>query len=309
MTVSRLVCSINGRKPTTIGQHRVPLPETIDDEYLLEHGIGSQPSSIPSVHEAFNITACIFEIIDDAPPNAATTEALRFPELTQALQLNEKVDKIQDTLPQHLRYGVAPTTGFPRSETFQIQSEMILIRHATSLGHRRQHRSFADILLNRILHVRLVILRPCILAAARQRFLSPPTASSLNRTEILLGMEVSTICIRAAVEVIDMLSANITSPSRVPSCVALFVTLSAATVLVAASLVPGLGVSLDEKLHEERLARAIVILDTYCLAEFALNAKNQLLGFIETARNATTRSNIGELLPRSFSYATHEATH
>jgi hypothetical protein len=103
-----------------------------------------------------------------------------------------------------------------------------------------------NISLDRILHLRLVLLRPNVLAAARHSLISSVSLLPASRIENTLRIEVSKIPVQAAVSAVDVLHENLHSASRMMSSNAVFVTLSAATVIVAASLVSDLNVSLDD---------------------------------------------------------------
>lgn len=158
----------------------------------------------------------------------------------------------------------------------------------------------------RILHLRLVLLRPNVLAAARQSLLTPipgPPPSRTERTlQTTLRTEASTICVRAAISAISMLHANLRSPSRIFSSSVVFVTFSAATVIVAASLVPELGVSLDDGTgpYRDAIANAFQVLGEHqWQIEGAPKAKHQLEKFLETVNEEKRRRNGGEFVPLS----------
>lgn len=152
----------------------------------------------------------------------------------------------------------------------------------------------------RVLHLRLVLLRPNILSAARQSLLSSSPSPPLSRTEIALRTEVSTLCVEAANSAICMLHADLRSVSRIISSNAVFVTLSAATVVVAASLVL-LDVSSESQdgLYTSAITKALHVLEEHqWQVEEALAARNQLERFLETVNQAKRYRCGGEFLPR-----------
>lgn len=173
--------------------------------------------------------------------------------------------------------------------------------------------------MSRILHSRLILLRPNVLAAARQTLkvsmaAAPPDSGpqpSASRTETALRAEVSALCIQTAVSAIEMLHENLCSASRILSSNAAFVTLSAATVIIAASLVPELQVSLEQEEEEERreggdggggrcfygdaVAKAILVLEEHRWQfEGAAAARGQLEKFLATIIRAKRMRRAGE---------------
>ena len=110
-----------------------------------------------------------------------------------------------------------------------------------------------------------------------------------SRTETALRAELSNIGVQAAVDAIQNLHADLGSATRLFSSPAVYVTLSAATVIVAASLVPELEVAIDgpDKTYENAINQALKVLDGHQWQnEGASGAKEQLKRFIETAEQA-----------------------
>ena len=154
--------------------------------------------------------------------------------------------------------------------------------------------------LYRIVHLRLVLLRPNILAAARHALMSSVPDQPTSRTGIALWTEVSTICVQAAVSAITMLHRNLRSASRIFSSNAVFVTLSAATVIAAASLLPELDVSIDGDCgpYADVIVQALEVLEEHqWQVEGAPEAKSQLQNFLRTVNEARKRKNGGKLAP------------
>jgi hypothetical protein len=127
------------------------------------------------------------------------------------------------------------------------------------------------------------------MAAARQAITSYVPTSPPSRTEIALGTEVSMVCIQAGLSAIQMLHRNLQSTSRIFSTNAVFVTLSAATILVAASLVPELNVNLDDddSPYGDAVEKAFQVLDKHMWqVEGARGARDQLKQFLNMADQA-----------------------
>jgi hypothetical protein len=106
-----------------------PLPEMIDDEYLLEEGVGIQPLGTPSLLDALAISVRIFNIVAEAREVNLTsfTGELKMPELTRIIQLEEKLNDIEADLPPHLRYD-SNMGDAPRDKVLRFQAEVTNLR-------------------------------------------------------------------------------------------------------------------------------------------------------------------------------------
>ncbi|KAK9420155.1 putative Zn(2)-C6 fungal-type domain-containing protein [Seiridium unicorne] len=227
----------------------------------------------PGEVDAFVVTCKLFEVMVEAytVDYGSSTQSYGLLELSEVLQLNEKIDKIEDSLPPHLRPDVNFELYIPRDEIFTLQADAIMIR---------------------ILHLHLLLLRPTILAAARQSLMLSTSSPPPKRMERAVREEVSAVCIQGAISVINILHMNLHSQSQIMGSIALFVTLLAATVIVAASLVPGLEVSLDDggSPYRETVTKALVVLEEHrSQVEGMPGAKEQLEKFIETANLARSQ--------------------
>ncbi|KAI8632439.1 putative transcriptional regulatory protein [Xylariaceae sp. FL1651] len=277
LTLERLISSIFGRKTMINTDSVVPLPAKIDDEYLREDGLGIQPADTPSILDAFIVSISIFEVIASAQKinYNSLTQGLRLPELTEVLQLNEKVDQIEKSLPSYLKYSSDAKPLTPRDQVLRLQAEGVMTR---------------------LLHLRLVLLRPNVLSAARQSLLNPVSKSCHLGTqsvlESTLRTEVSNICVHAAISTIDALHTNLRFNSRMISSIAVFMTLSAATIVIAASLVPELAVNLEDSTgpYTDAVAKAFQVLDGHMWQiEGAPRAKDLLEKFLETVNRENKR--------------------
>ncbi len=273
----------------------VALPEVIDDEYLKEDGIGNQPVGCFSIQHAFVVTINVFNILEGALKlkHGPFSHVISLPELTEVLQLNEKINQIEAKLPPQLRWDDHAKMDTPRDLVLKLQSEAISTRYGMNTLFYLKAFKFASntngVSLPRLHHLRLVLLRPNVLTSARQSLLPSYPSLPLSRTETILHTELSTTCVEAAVSAIFMLYANLNSASRIFSSNAVFVTLSAATVIVAASLIPKLDVSLGDSCgpYADVITKAFKVLDEHqWQVEGAPEAKDQLEKFLETVNQA-----------------------
>ncbi|KAI7762817.1 hypothetical protein LZL87_008258 [Fusarium oxysporum] len=242
----------------------------IDDEYLLEEGEGIQPMNKPSLLDALTVSIKVFNIIAEAREVNVTsfTGELQMPELIRILQLNEKLHKIETELPDHLKYETNRKKGTTRERVLMLQAEVVNIR---------------------ILYVRLLLFRTNILATARQQLIHQNPIPPQSQIEAALRNEIALACVQSALSALNILHTNLQSSSKIIRANALFVTLSAATVLIAASVVPSISCNLDDPLsiHAVGIVQAFVILDSHeALVEGAAETKHKLQQFLQTAKNA-----------------------
>lgn len=108
----------------------VPLPGLIDDEYLSMDSTGTQPVGLPSVIHAFIVTINIFEVLEGARKvnHGSFSHGLRLPELTEVLLLNERINRIEATLPSYLRWDNDSKPDTARGLVLKLQAEAILTR-------------------------------------------------------------------------------------------------------------------------------------------------------------------------------------
>ncbi|RYC60288.1 hypothetical protein CHU98_g5905 [Xylaria longipes] len=276
LALERLYSSACGLKTTVEINCAVPLPAAIDDEYLVEEGTGTQPAGTPSIIEASLVTIKIFQVLEDVRKlkYRPAEQHVDLHELTQVLQLNGQIDKIEGSLPPHLKAGTVEIPSTPRAEVLRLQAEGVTTR---------------------ILYARLVLLRPYVLSAARQSLLTPIAEDSLsqspNSLHSMIRTEIAKICVQAAMSAISILHTNLRLKSRIFSCLVVFMTLSAATVVIAASLISELGVSLDDVgPNNTVLAQAFEVLDEHMWqVEGGKSVKVRVERFLETVRRENKR--------------------
>ncbi|KAI0190618.1 putative transcriptional regulatory protein [Xylaria flabelliformis] len=276
LTLDRLYSSVFGLKTMVEVDCTVPFPSNIDDEYLKEEGIGTQPIGTPSIIEACLVSINIFQVIEDARKlkPCFSEQDIDLNELTQVLQLNGQIDKIEGSLPPHLKTCVIGTPSTPRDQVLRLQAEGVMTR---------------------MLYARLFLLRPYVLSAARRSLLNSATDDSLSQAPSSLHStirtEISKTCVQAATSAISTLHTNLRFKSRIFSCNAMFITLAAATVVIAASLVSELGISLDDVgPYNTTLTQAFKVLDEHMWQiEGGKNVKNRLARFLEIVRRENKR--------------------
>ncbi|KAL5625776.1 hypothetical protein FOBRF1_000119 [Fusarium oxysporum] len=270
LTMQRLTSSLFGWNSVIMYENACPLPQMIDDEYLLEEGEGIQPMNKPSLLDALTVSIKVFNIIAEAREVNVTSFAreLQMPELIRILQLNEKLHKIEAELPDHLKYETNRKKDTTRERVLMLQAEVVNIR---------------------ILYVRLLLFRANLLATARQQLIHQNLTPPQSQIEVALRNEIAFVCVQSALSALNILHTNLQSPSKIISANALFVTLSAATVLIAASVVPAISCNLDDPLsaHAVGIVQAFGILDSHePLVEGAAETKDKLQQFLQTAKNA-----------------------
>lgn len=121
-----------------------PLPQIIDDEYLLEEGEGCQPAATPSLLDALAVSMKIFDVVAGAREvNAASfSRALQMPELIRILQLNEHLTEIEESLPEHLTYKNWQEPSSAREKVLHYQAEVVNLRWYTMMALYRFSRTY-----------------------------------------------------------------------------------------------------------------------------------------------------------------------
>ncbi|KAI1287727.1 putative transcriptional regulatory protein [Xylaria venustula] len=276
MVLERLYCSVFGLQTMVTNDFSVPLPANIDDEYLKEEGIGFQPVGRPSIIEATLVTINIFQVIEDARKlkYRSADQDVDLHELTQVLELNEKVDEIERSLPHHLKASTIESPNTLRDQVLRLQAEGIMTR---------------------ILYSRLVLLRPYVLSAARRSLLNPPRADTFPQLpesiHSTIRTEISKICVQAATSAISTLHTNLRFKSRIFSCNAVSMTLNATAVVIGASLISELGINIDDVgPHKTALAQAFTVLEEHVWQiEGGTKIIERLTKFLETVHRENSR--------------------
>ncbi|KAL1599459.1 hypothetical protein SLS60_007262 [Paraconiothyrium brasiliense] len=245
----------------------IPLPAALDDTQPLENENESHTTDVPSVLEAFNISVKIFQVLDEARNmnGEAINKSFGLSELAETLQLNEKLDAIERNLPAHLKPNKSMSEDTPRARMFKLQAESVMLR---------------------ILNVRSILLRPPVLAAARMSFSSPSATETVSSAETTLRHTVSALSVATAVSAISMLHDNLQSPYRIMSSSVVFMVLSAATLIIAASLVPEFEVSIEPSTkYRDTITMAFEVLEGHqWQIENARGARKQLESFIDIVK-------------------------
>ncbi|KAF4423119.1 Zn(2)-C6 fungal-type DNA-binding domain [Fusarium acutatum] len=154
LTMQRLMSALFGWNSVLIHDNTCPLPQMIDDEYLLEEGEGCQPAATPSLLSALEVSMKIFDVVAGAREvNAASfSRALQMPELIRILQLNERLTEIEDNLPEHLKYKNRQGASSARERVLHFQAEAPL-RQVTSPAHKSSSSSPAGVGTSRSKHL------------------------------------------------------------------------------------------------------------------------------------------------------------
>ncbi|KAG7418922.1 hypothetical protein Forpe1208_v002109 [Fusarium oxysporum f. sp. rapae] len=127
--MQRLTSSLFGWNSVIMYDNTCPLPQMIDDEYLLKEGEGIQPMNKPSLLDALTVSIKVFIIAEAQEVNVTSfTGELQMPELIRILQLNEKLHKIETELPDHLKYETNRKKDTTRERVLMLQAEVVNIR-------------------------------------------------------------------------------------------------------------------------------------------------------------------------------------
>lgn len=119
---------------------RVPLPITIDDEYLLEIGEGTQPPGSPCRLGLFVYTIRLLEILDEVLKSFYAQDAqeqvmdidnqTKMPllDLDEMLRLNSQLDLFLDGLPDYLTIQGTSTDSDVQQDNTLLQPRILYCR-------------------------------------------------------------------------------------------------------------------------------------------------------------------------------------
>ncbi|KAG5655362.1 hypothetical protein KAF25_006865 [Fusarium avenaceum] len=280
LTMQRLMSSLFGWSSVVMHDNTCPLPEMIDDEYLLDEGAGIQSPGRPCLLDALAIGVRIFSVVAEAREVNLTsfTGEAKMSELTSLIELDGKLNNIEADLPHHLKYD-SKMGDTPRDKVLRFQAEVTNLR---------------------IIYVRLLLLRPSLLATARQllTYREPEPVIQQSRIEVTLRNETFQICVHNALLALHILHTNLQSSAKIISANALHVTLSATTVLISSSIIPSIGGNLEDVTspHALGVMKAFEILEGHePRVEGAAETRSKLQQFLETVKNATRIQQGGKL--------------
>ncbi|OLN85697.1 putative transcriptional regulatory protein C1F7.11c 4 [Colletotrichum chlorophyti] len=245
LTLDRLTATTFGRPVLISRSYSVPAPAAIDDEYLSEATEGVQPPDRPSYLVFFNESLALFDVLNGilAKFYSDGDYALerRAESLNDMLQLSSKLDDLSSTFPEYLREDVDLTALDEELRgCLQMQS---------------------NILKSRVLWIRLLLLRPLLLAEARQGSRTRemiPGSSTLRES---LAHSANTLCVATAHEVLKEMYEKLGSVRQNSPWHVLLFTFAAASTLVVATLCPKLHVSFETEPGKTSWDRALRIFD------------------------------------------------
>ncbi|SCO78388.1 uncharacterized protein FRV6_02601 [Fusarium oxysporum] len=203
---------------------RVPLPITIDDEYLLEIGEGTQPPGSPCRLGMFVYTIRLLEILDEVLKSFYAQDAqeqvmdidnqTKMPllDLDEMLRLNSQLDVFVDGLPDYLTLQGTSTDS-------DVQQDNTLLQ--------------PRILYCRFLYTRLLLLRPLTLPA---EFSATIGSSHHKDFDEAVVKEMTQECQETAHKLILVLHQGLGTVYRCSAWWSVYFTFGAATVLQASIL-------------------------------------------------------------------------
>ncbi|KAF6832159.1 transcriptional regulatory protein [Colletotrichum musicola] len=295
LTLDRLTATTFGRPVLISRPNSIPVPATIDDEYLSETVEGEQPRNRPSYLVFFVHSLELFDVLgdvlakfyEDADDHTAGELSQS---LSDVLRLSSRLDDISDSFPPYTR------------------EEACLTDYDDDLAACLQMQ--ANILKSRVLWIRLLLLRPLLLAEARRDGRSrndkglPDSSPTLQGS---LGRAANALCVDTAHAVLQEMYEKLGSVRQNSAWHVLLFTFAAASTLVVATLCPGLQVSFDtepartswdralrifdfNKKHVASAARGIEVLERFRASVVAVSEQDVRLGkhgiHIEKVREA-----------------------
>ncbi|KAM5369018.1 hypothetical protein ACJZ2D_009221 [Fusarium nematophilum] len=243
-------------RPTMISTPtEVPLPQMIDDDYLLEVGEGAQPSRLNSQIGAFVYSNKLFDILNDILGTFYTGKSTLFQrkhtcdwgfqDLETVLRFNRALNEFWHSLPRYLaNHGEAETSN--NSQEARV-----------ALG--------AKILYSRFLYIRIFLLRPILLLVA-QKSNNTQSRGDFNRDDGLEQQLASTacaLCVSTTQTLIAHISKNMDNSFWTSIAHKIHYAFSCAIVLVAARFCPISGVDFNSASLQSSWSQCIELFDHY----------------------------------------------
>ncbi|KAL7928363.1 hypothetical protein V8C35DRAFT_326004 [Trichoderma chlorosporum] len=253
-----------GWSRTILGPNLVPLPQIIDDEYLLEEGEGSQPADRPSRLEFFRhyrqMCDVPFEIAENIhmlgqSQSEYGSKSLLTKYISELPKYCLQLDEFLDGLPEHLQ----EVNEHVVDECFQIQGQILKTRSN---------------------YTKLTVLRPCLLASVSNRAIrSELCRAKTGNISLAMGLlnEINKLCVTTAQTILDKVHKNIHLIYRASTWHTLRVTFGSAIVLLTASLIPELDVNLDQEPNKTSWEQAIAIFEFYISCDISAQGGIQAL--------------------------------
>jgi hypothetical protein len=280
--------AVFGRLSLIPGESNVPKPLAIDDKYLESQGnhTGSQPYGIPSALSCFVCCTELFQALRDAvelcantadPSKYSSESALVFSRLTQMLDLNNRLNDFEKSLPPYLK----------SDEISRLRIKGV---------DKRQLRLQAEIIDGFILGVRLVALRPALVDSARRATARP--AGSTSKSLEMLRNELSQTCIDNAAKSIELFHVSMKRGPHLLGSLAVIIIFAATTVIISAPLCPHLelGGGRNKDYRQNLISMGLEILEEqrWC-APAAQIALERLKSFQDIVDGAIKPSKEGKL--------------
>lgn len=208
--LDRLLSMTFGRPSMIEKQIDVPVPALVDDEFLRDRGTGVQSAGVPSRLGMFVSSSPLLELLEEIlerfyrhgtsvkgqSGSPDTTDLV-----TPVLVLNRKLDDFAETIPEYLRVFDKGGTPGRTEDHVQLQQQVLFNRYVccATVAPRKLT------LPTRFLYVRLLSLRPILLAATK-RSSRPSTKHSLDDDVI---RSCCSRCVSTASQLVDGIHANI----------------------------------------------------------------------------------------------------
>ncbi|KZL77221.1 transcriptional regulatory protein [Colletotrichum tofieldiae] len=245
LTLDRLTATTFGRPVLLSRQYSVPVPATVDDEHLSEIIEGAQPFERPSYLVFFVQSLALFDVLNEILATFYSDGDYvlerRAECLNNVLQLSSKLDALSDSFPDYLREG-ADLTKFDDELRGCLQMQ-------------------ANILKSRLLWIRLLLLRPLLLAEAQQSGYSRPSKPDSSTLRESFGHTANMLCVETAHSVLQEMYEKLGSVRQNSAWHVLLFTFAAASTLVVATLCADLKVNFDTEPAKTSWDRALRIFD------------------------------------------------
>ncbi|KUJ08915.1 uncharacterized protein LY89DRAFT_599295 [Mollisia scopiformis] len=214
--------------PTMVAQAKssTAIPAMIDDDFLLEYGIGTQPSQLPSRMALFVYSLRLFDILDEIlttcypirPSTSSQPDDQHTPHLmNDILRLNGALDVLYEDIPSYLKPEDSARSVDPHPEHVTLQK---------------------NVFRSRFLYVRILLFRPILLKEVQRKRKGRSRLSERFKPTLQESLETRscTLCIETALTLVTHISETKESLYGSSAWHSVYLTFAAAMILVAGRL-------------------------------------------------------------------------
>ncbi|KAF3395135.1 hypothetical protein DPV78_009209 [Talaromyces pinophilus] len=252
--LDRVLAVSLGRQSMILPGSSVPLPQMIDDEYLLDEGEGCQPPQLRSFIEGFVYSIRLFDILHDvliACYSPSIGGDVLDKQLSTVMRINSDLDRFLQDLPPHLSVEKRPEDS--QDNSFSLYCNILNYRLLP-------HLDFAL-----VLYIRALLLRPILLSTLKEMSNNTKATSNGGKQDLNLkfALHVCRLCVETVQALVAQLHANVQDKYGCWKLHVVHYTFTSGIILIAANACSLRGVEFEKSPIETSWSRCISILKFY----------------------------------------------